>query len=79
MNEPPSSSQVSAVLTYLQGSLGLKGADLLKVLKAFPEALGLRCGPGVREHTRDHFVSVHPVWKVACSRMEERGLLGTNT
>lgn len=33
---------MSQVLHYLQSTLGLEGADLLKVIKMFPEALACR-------------------------------------
>lgn len=39
VEEPPNPAQVAAAIQYLK-LLGIEGADLLKVLKIFPEALG---------------------------------------
>eukprot|EP00798_Chlamydomonas_sp_ICE-L_P013546 gene13546-19416_t len=41
VNEPPTLEHVTAKLAYLQDDLGIQGADLISVLKKFPETLGL--------------------------------------
>ncbi|GAX82613.1 hypothetical protein CEUSTIGMA_g10039.t1 [Chlamydomonas eustigma] len=60
LNAPPDSEQVLDVLQYLEHQVGLTGAELVKVLKMFPEVLACsletRVIPNVQRFEKDWFM-----------------------
>jgi len=76
-NEVPAPSQVSTVLQYLQGTLNISGADLMKVIKMFPEVLACsiegRLAPNVGRLQKEWFMAGDALTK---SLVRKPSLLG---